>query len=93
MPSPRFTAPAPHIGLMSLQRTFILPAILALAGCGSSETPQAAPGAVEAATAQLDRNDAAERRGTIERIENEAEQRTDRFEKRIKAIEREQRAN
>lgn len=81
---------------MSSPRTLILSALavlLGLAACGSSDQPQAPPGAVEAATAQLDRNDAAERRDTIERIENEAEERTDRFERRIKAIERGQPAN
>ena len=63
--------------------------LLALAACGSSEAPEAAPGAVERTTAELDRNDATERRDTIRRIENEAEARTDRFEQRIEAIERE----
>lgn len=71
-----------------LDRSALFPLLLALASCGSSEKPQAPPGAVEAATAELDRNDAIERRDTVRRIENEAEARTDRFERRIKAIER-----
>jgi predicted small lipoprotein YifL len=66
---------------------FLAP-LLALAACGSPQAPEAPPGAVEAATAELDRNDAIERRDTIKRIENEAEARTEDAERRIKAIER-----
>jgi TolA-binding protein len=73
--------------VMISPRTALL-LLLTLASCGSSEAPEAAPGAVERTTAELDRNDATERRDTIRRIENEAEARTDRFERRIEAIER-----
>ena len=74
--------------MMTSPRILSLPLLLALSACNSSKAPEAAPGTVERTTAELDRNDATERRDTIRRIENEAEARTDRFERRIKAIER-----
>ena len=64
--------------------------LLPLAACGTSETPQPAPGAVERLTAELDRNDTAERNATARRIDREAEARQASFERRIAAIEREE---
>ena len=77
---------------MTLIRIAAPLSLFALSACGSSETPQAAPGAVERTTAELDRNEAAGRRDTVRRIEREAEARSDRFDDRIEAIEREKAA-
>lgn len=73
---------------MNLARTaFVLP-ILALAACGGSDTPKAAPGAVERTVEQLERNEAAERAQTIRKVDREAEARANQAERRIKASEK-----
>lgn len=66
-----------------------LPALilLLLAACGAPETPQAAPGSVERLTAELDRQEEAERLATIRRNAREAELRSERFAQRLAALE------
>ena len=68
----------------------IVPSLLlaALAACGASKEPEAAPGSVERLAAQLDRNAAVERAETVSRIDREAEERKVDFEQRIAAIEK-----
>jgi TolA-binding protein len=79
-----------HMGIMPVFRTAsILLPLVALVACGSPQSPEAAPGAVERTTAQLDRDDAREKSITVRRIEDEAEARSDRFDGRIAAIEKE----
>ncbi len=74
---------------MTSTRTIALLSLLALGGCGPGETPEAPPGAVERTADALDRNDAAQRNQTVRRIEAEAEARSEDFEERIEAIEKE----
>jgi hypothetical protein len=62
--------------------------LLLLVGCGSEEAPKAPPGAVEQVTEALDRNEAAERKQTIRRLDREAEQRAVAAERRIEASEK-----
>ena len=67
------------------------PLLLLVAGaCGSSdsETPKAAPGAVERTVEELDRNEAAERAQTIRKLDREAEARADEAQRRIRESER-----
>ena len=86
----RFAPFPPHMQAMNLLRTPLLPLLLALAACGRSDPPpEAKPGAVERTTDALDRNAAAERNQTVERIDNEAEARAADSKQRIEAIERE----
>ena len=63
--------------------------LLIAAACGPSETPKAAPGAVERTVAELDRNEAAERAQTIRKVQREEEARAKEAERRIRASERE----
>jgi hypothetical protein len=67
---------------------FHLLLLTSAAGCGPSETPKAAPGAVERTVAELDRNEAAERAQTVRKLDREAEARADEAERRIRASER-----
>ena len=73
---------------MNIVRTALPLLLLMTAACGSSETPKAAPGAVERTVAELDRNEAAERAQTIRKLDREAEARADEAQRRIKASER-----
>ena len=73
---------------MNIVRTAFPLLLLIAAGCGSSDTPQAAPGAVERTVAELDRNEAAERARTARKLDREAEARADEAERRIRASER-----
>ncbi len=68
----------------------LLPALLLLplAACGVPEAPQAAPGAVERLTAELDQKEEAERRAISQRNQREAKLRSQRFAQRIAALER-----
>ena len=63
-------------------------AFIALAACGSSETQEAAPGAVERTTRELDRNAAAELKTTIRKADREADARADAAKRRIAASEK-----
>lgn len=74
---------------MDTPRGFAFVSFLALAACGQPEAPEAAPGAVERTADALDRNEAAERKDTVRRIEAEAEARSESSEARIDAIEKE----
>ena len=58
------------------------------AACGPSETPKAAPGAVERTVAELDRNEAAERAQTVREVQREEEARAKAAERRIQASKR-----
>jgi hypothetical protein len=73
---------------MNIVRTAFSLMLLGAAGCGPSETPQAAPGAVERTVAELERNEAAERARTIRKTEREAEARAAEAQRRIRASER-----
>ena len=73
---------------MNIARTAIPLLLLMTAGCGPSETPKAAPGAVERTVAELDRNEAAERNQTIRKLDREAQARADEAQRRIRASER-----
>ena len=53
--------------------------------------PEAPPGAVERTADELDRNEAAELKQTVRRIEVEADARADDSKQRIKAIENKRR--
>lgn len=72
---------------MIMFRASALLSLLALAACGPGDTPQPPPGAVERTADALDRNDAAERKETVRRIEDEADARADDSKQRIEAIE------
>jgi hypothetical protein len=73
---------------MNLAQTASLLSLLALASCGPRDTPQAPPGAVERTTEALDRNEAAQKKETVRRIDDEAEARADDSKDRIEAIEK-----
>jgi hypothetical protein len=73
---------------MNIVRTAFPLLLLAAAGCGPSETPQAAPGAVERTVAELERNEAAERARTIRQTEREADARSAEAQRRIRQSER-----
>ena len=73
---------------MNVVRTACPLLLLVAAGCGQSEIPQAAPGAVERTVAELERNEAAERARTIRQTEREAEARAADAQRRIRASER-----
>ena len=73
---------------MNLARTALPLLLLMIAGCGTSETPSAAPGAVEQTVAELDRNEAAERQETIRKLDSEARERAEEAQRRIRASER-----
>ena len=71
-----------------IRTTILAPALLALAACGSAEAPEAAPGAVERTTRELDRNAAAEMNQVIRKADDEAAERADAAKKRIRASEK-----
>ena len=73
---------------MNIVRTAFPSLLFVAAGCGPSEMPQAAPGAVERTVAELERNEAAERARTIRKTEREAEARAAEAQRRIRASER-----
>lgn len=73
---------------MNIARTAIPLLLLMTSACGPSETPKAAPGAVERTVAELNRSEAAERAQTIRKLDREAEARADEAERRIRASER-----
>ncbi len=73
---------------MNIARTaFSLLLLTSAAACGPSETPKAAPGAVERTVEELDRNEAAERAQTIRKLDREADVRADKAERRIRKSE------
>ena len=59
-----------------------------LAACGSEPTPEAAPGAVERTTRELDRNAAAAMNSAIRKADDEAAGRADAAKNRIRASEK-----
>ncbi len=70
-------------------RILLTSLVLALCACGgSAETAEAPPGAVERTTEALARNEAAEQKATIRKIDREAEVRAEASKDRIEAIER-----
>lgn len=73
---------------MNIARTAFPLLLMMIAGCGTSETPKAAPGAVEQTVAELDRNEADERAQTIRKLDREAQARADEAQRRIRASER-----
>ena len=75
---------------MNIVRTAFPLLLLTASGCGPSETPEAAPGAVERTVAELERNESVERAQTMRKLEREAEARADQAERRIRASERQQ---
>jgi hypothetical protein len=76
---------------MTSARTAAFLSLLALAACGPGKMPEAPPGAVERTADELDRNEAAELKQTVRRIEVEADARADDSKQRIKAIENKRR--
>ena len=70
---------------MMIARTVLPLLLLTASGCGPSETPTAAPGAVERTVAELDRNEAAERAETIRKLDREAQARAEEAQQRIRA--------
>lgn len=81
---------APYIGRVKIAPTAAAAALLfPLAACGSSETPQAAPGAVERTVEALDRNEALERDRTVRTLHREEDLRAEQAERRIEAVESE----
>ena len=73
---------------MNIARTAFPLLLLMAAACERSETPKAAPGAVERTVAELDRNEAAERNQTIRKLDREAQARADEAQRRIRESER-----
>jgi hypothetical protein len=71
-----------------MRPTILLAAASALAACGQSDTPTAAPGAVERTTRELDRNAATEMNALIRKADREADERADVAKQRIADSER-----
>jgi hypothetical protein len=73
---------------MILPRAFAIFLGLALSACGREAAPEAAPGAVERTTDELDRNAAAERSAITDSNDRDAKERADAAARRIKSVEK-----
>ena len=71
-----------------MRMTALAFALTPLAACGSAETPEAAPGAVERTTRELDRNAADQMNQALRKSDDEAAVRADAAKDRIAASEK-----
>ena len=74
--------------MQDLRTSCCLLAAFVLAGCGEPDSPTAAPGSVERATDAIDRDAAADRTATIDRLHDEENARAESATSRIAASEK-----